>query len=120
VIRVHVAHDNPLLRDTLAAALSHEADLWVKEASPEGREGLARVDDAKIDVLVLAVPPHEDAAGEVARYRRLTPTTRIVGVYSHPKVRDGMAAAGADAVVDEYAGLGPLLEAIRRVAPLEG
>ena len=39
MIRVHVAHDNPLLRDTLASALAAEPDIEVVEKSPEGDAG---------------------------------------------------------------------------------
>ena len=77
------------------------------------------MDDARIDVLVLAVSPREHAFEEVTRYRRLTPTTKIVGIYRTRRVRNEMIAAGVDATVDELDGLGVLLAAVRRVAPFD-
>lgn len=119
MIRVHVAHDNHLLRDALAVALSAEPDIEVVGESPEGAVGMERLEESRADVLVLWVPWRERPFEEITRYRRAAPTTRIVGLYSHTSIRNEMLAAGADAVVDEEDGLGPLLEAIRRVAPFE-
>lgn len=116
-IRVHIAHDNPLQRDTLAYALAAQPDIKVVEMSPEGEAGLEKVDDRRADVLLLAIPNWEEVFEEVCRYRRLTPTTKIVGLYRTGQGKNGMIAAGADAVVDEYAGLAELIKAIRRVAP---
>lgn len=118
MIRVHIAHDNHLLRDGVAFALSHEPDIKVVEVSPEGRAGLDAFDDDAVDVLILWVPWPEPPFEEVTRYRKKAPTTRIVGLYTHTKMRNEMIAAGADEVVDEAAGLAPLLAAIRRVAPI--
>lgn len=116
-IRVHVAHDNPLLRDTLAFALAAQPDIQIVEISPEGEAGMQRVNDRRTDVLVLAVSPREPVFDEVVRYRRLTPTTKIVGLYTTRSVKHQMVAAGTDAVVFEHDGLGAVIEAVRLVAP---
>jgi DNA-binding NarL/FixJ family response regulator len=118
VIRVHIAHDNHLLRDALAAALAHETDIEVVEVSPEGAAGLDAFDDRRADVLILWVPWRTKPFDEIARYRRAAPTTKIVGLYTHSSVRNEMIAAGADEVVDEADGMAPLLGAIRRLMPL--
>lgn len=119
MIRVHLAHDNHLLRDALAVALAREPDIQIVEISPEGAAGLERFDDGRADVLVLSVPWRERPFEEITRYRREAPTTRIIGLYAHSTVRNEMIAAGADAVVDEADGIAPLVDAIRRLGPIE-
>jgi len=57
LIKVHVAHDNPLLRETLASSLAAQPGIKIVQMSPEGEVGLGQVDDRRTDVLVLAVPP---------------------------------------------------------------
>ncbi len=118
MIRVHIAHDNHLLRDALAIALQRESDIEVVDVSPEGAVGLEAVDDGGIDVLILWVPWRTEPFIEITRYRRAAPTSRIIGLYTHSSIRNQMIAAGADAVVDEADGLRPLLDAIRQFAPL--
>lgn len=81
MIKVHVAHDNPLLRDTLAFSLAAQPDIKLVQMSPEGEEGQRRVDDSRTDVLVVAVGPREQPFDEVTRYRQLPSTTKIVGIY---------------------------------------
>jgi DNA-binding NarL/FixJ family response regulator len=120
VIRVHIAHDNRLLRDTLAIAVSRESEFEIVEISPEGAAGLDAVSEARPDVLVLWVPWRTQPFDEITRYRAAAPETRIVGLFTHSSVRNEMIAAGADAVVDEADGLAPLIEAIRRVASVRG
>lgn len=115
VIRVHVAHDNHLMRDALALALSHQPDIDVVEESPEGAIGLEAFDDRRADVLVLWVPWRERPFEEMTRYRRAAPTTKIVGLYTDGSIKREMISAGADAVVDEADGLAPLLDAIRHL-----
>ncbi len=117
MIRVHIAHDNHLLRDSLSFALSREPDIEVIEISPEGAAGLEAVSDTRADVLVLWVPWRTQPFDEITRYRRAAPSMKIVGLFTHSSVRNEMIAAGADAVVDEADGLAPLVEAIRQVAP---
>ncbi len=119
MIRVHIAHDNRLLRDALTAALAREPDIAIVEVSPEGGTGLERFDDRRADVLILWVPWRERPFEEITRYRREAPTTRIIGLYTHSTVRNEMIAAGADAVIDEADGLAPLIDAIRRLGPIE-
>ena len=65
VIRVHIAHDNHLMRDTLAVALSAQLDIKVVEESPEGAAGLEHFDDSRADVLVLWVPWRERLTADV-------------------------------------------------------
>jgi DNA-binding NarL/FixJ family response regulator len=117
VIRVHIAHDNHLLRDSVGLALSREPRIEVVESSPEGAAGLEAVSDERADVLVLWVPWRTQPFDEITRYRRAAPSMKIVGLFTHTSVRNEMIAAGADAVVDEADGLIPLIEAIRSVAP---
>jgi len=116
VIRVHIAHDNHLLRDSLTIALGRETGIDVVEISPEGEAGLEAVSDERADVLILWVPWRTQPFHEIARYRLAAPTMKIVGLFTHASVRNEMIAAGADAVVDEADGLVPLVEAVRRVA----
>ena len=117
MIRLHIAHDNHLLRDALAIALQREPDIEVVEVSPEGASGLEAVDDGRCDVLILWVPWRTEPFTEITRYRRAVPTSRIIGLYTHSSIRNQMIAAGADAVVDEADGLQPLLDAIRQFTP---
>jgi DNA-binding NarL/FixJ family response regulator len=117
VIRVHIAHDNHLLRDSLSLALSREPEIEVIEISPEGATGLEAVADSRADVLILWVPWRTQPFDEITRYRRAAPAMKIVGLFTHSSVRNEMIAAGADAVVDEADGLATLIEAVRRVAP---
>ena len=117
MIRVHIAHDNHLLRDALAVALAQEPDLKVVETSPEGAVGLEAVDDSRADVLLLWVPWRLEPFNEITRYRRAAPTTKIIGLYTHSSMRNQMIAAGADAVIDEGDGLESLLATIRQVMP---
>lgn len=117
MIRVHIAHDNHLLRDSLAIALSREPGIEIAEISPEGAAGLEAVSEERADVLVLWVPWRTQPFDEIKRYRRAAPGMKIVGLFTHSSVRNEMIAAGADAVVDEADGLAPLIDALRRVAP---
>lgn len=118
MIRVHIVHDNHLLRDTLAIALDREPGIETVEMSPEGATGLEAVSDGHADVLVLWVPWRTQPFDEIARHRRAAPGMKIVGLYTHTSVRNEMIAAGADTAVDEADGLDSLIEAIRRVAPV--
>lgn len=117
VIRVHIAHDNQLLRDSLSVALGRESHFNIVASSPEGAAGLEAVSQERADVLVLWVPWRTQPFDEITRYRQAAPAMKIVGLFTHASVRNEMIAAGADAVVDEADGLAPLVGAIRRVAP---
>lgn len=114
MIRVHVVHDHPVVRDSLSQSLGRERDIVVVGVSPDGAAGAEAVRRSRSDVIVLTPSWREPPAVWVGRYRDVAPAARIV-LLQPASGEDGSEVAGADAAVIT-GGLVELLASIRCVA----
>lgn len=116
-IRVHVACDHEIIRRSLAALLDSDESLDVIRTSPEGVRGLEAVRNTRADVLVLAVPPHEDIAQHADWYRQAISDAGIVGFAVTDEQAEGYRTAGIEEIIYSHNSTADLSQAIHRVAP---
>jgi two-component system response regulator DesR len=119
MIRVMIAEDVPLLRESLAAVLELEDDLTVVAAVERGDEIVDGAIRARPDVALLDIDlPGLDGISAAARLREALPDCRAVvltGLTRPGHLRRALAA-GASGFVLKHAVPQTLVDAIRKVA----
>ncbi|MDH6135770.1 two-component system response regulator DesR [Kitasatospora sp. MAA4] len=119
MIRVLIAEDMRLLRETLVSLLSLEDDIEVVAELEDGSAILPAVDRLRPDVALLDIElPELDGISAAAEVHRLFPDCRVViltGLSSPAQLRRGLDARVAGFLV-KNAGSQEVVSAIRRVA----
>lgn len=108
MIRVHVVHEERVMREAIADALSREPGLSVVGLSGHDCRDVAR---SRPDVVLHSVGHRSDVAQLVADCRELSPRAKIV-LLLLGGIRDGVGST-ADAAVDASDGLAALAAAVR-------
>lgn len=117
-IRVHIACDEPNYRSSIAGLLAGRDDLEVVGAGPEGEVGIAALKKVEPDVLVLAVPPSEDAAAHTELYKgAVSETTGVVAFCTVASQEAGYRNAGVEAIIHSSDPPQALQEAIYSASP---
>jgi two-component system response regulator DesR len=119
VIRVLVAEDTAILRDTLVAVIDLQPDLEVVAQLPSGGAIVRTAAETTADVALLDIDlPEMDGLSAAAELRREVPGCRVLILTAHAQPRNLRAALAA-----EVAGFLPkdtpaseLIDAIREVA----
>lgn len=117
-IRVLLADDHVIVRQSIAGRLAAEPDIEVvAKAASSGEMALELARRVRPDVVVMDI----DMAGiggveATRRIREELPQVRIVGLSMHvePKIKQTMRDAGADAYLTKEASIEELLAAIRK------
>lgn len=119
MIRVLIAEDMRLLRETLVSLLSLEDDIEVVAALENGSEIVPAVRQLRPDVALLDIElPGLDGVGAAGELHRLFPDCRVViltGLASPAQLRRGLDAKVAGFLV-KNAGSQEVVSAIRQVA----
>ena len=119
MIRVVLADDHTLVRESLAHIIGFEDDLEIVGLASDGIEALTEVERHQPDVVLLDIQmPNMDGIAACRRIRAQWPKIRIgllTGLDGNEALFQSLLA-GADAFVLKDAGRGELLKAIRRMA----
>ncbi len=117
-VRVVVADDHTLVRQSVIKALSAEPELEVAGEAADGPGAIAAVKQTDPDILVLDIAmPGMDGLAVAEELRRDKPELRIVFLSMHDDDASLQRAVqlGAHAFVSKAASLDELLEAVRTV-----
>jgi DNA-binding NarL/FixJ family response regulator len=119
MIRVVLADDHTLVRDSLGHIITFEDDMEVVGMANDGLQAIEVVDEYRPDVVLLDIQmPNMDGIEACRRIRAKWPHIRIgllTGLDGNEALFQSLLA-GADAFVLKDAGRGELLRAIRRMA----
>lgn len=119
MIRVVLADDHTLVRESLGHIIGYEEDMEVVGMGSDGLEALALVEQLQPDIVLLDIQmPNMDGIAACRRIRAQWPDIGIgllTGLDGNEALFQSMLA-GADAFVLKDAGRGELLNAIRRMA----
>jgi DNA-binding NarL/FixJ family response regulator len=118
-IRVLVADDHPLMRESMVALLASQEDLEVVGQAASGVEVLELVATLAPDVIVMDVRmPEMDGIEATRRLTASGAPARVVGVSAeaHDTVRERLVQAGATTLVSKEDLFEQLLPAIRAAA----
>ncbi len=118
-IRVLLADDHDVVRESLASLLAEEVDILVTAQASDGHEAVQLARSVRPDVVLLDVNmPELNGIQAAAAIRAELPDTRIVGLSMHDDkdTENRMFAAGADAFVAKDDSSEDLLDTIRRDA----
>jgi len=117
-IRVLLVDDHPLVRRTLAEALSDEDDLIVVGECEDGSQVVEAAARLRPDVVCMDVSmPVMDGLAATEALRAARSEARVVVLTGEGSdVRARAVAAGARALVPKGTRLGPLLRCLRTVA----
>jgi DNA-binding NarL/FixJ family response regulator len=117
-IRVLVADDHPMMRESLGFMLKNHADVcWIGEAA-DGAEAIEKTSELRPDVILMDLQMPEVAGFEaIAAIRKLHPTCHIIVLTTYPgDVRATTAVAlGAKAYILKSTPSAEILNTIREV-----
>ena len=119
MIRILLADDHVLVRESLRGILEREPDMQVVAEASDGHAALARAQDSAPDVLVTDISmPGLDGLALVQRLTQALPGIRVMALSSHldRRILANMLEAGALGYVNKAAGRQELLAGIRAVA----
>jgi len=118
-IRVLLADDHPILRDSLSQWLALQPDVSVVGEAVDGREAVALAEELRPDVCVMDVSmPGLSGIEATRRLTRGRSNVRIIAVTQHSDSETvaAMLEAGAVGFVVKSDGVDELLRAVRAVA----
>ena len=118
-IKIMLADDHKMFRETLKIPLNAEADFQVIAEAGQGKELLALLEQYQPDVLVLDINLPDIHGIELAKYiSRERPLIKILALsgYTEKIFIDEMLQAGAMGYVVKSAGSDELITAVRTVA----
>lgn len=119
MIRLILADDHAILRESLRGVLERESDLQVVAEAGDGQHALALAREHAPDVLVTDISmPGLDGLALVKRMQQEVPAVHILALSSHldRRILANMLDAGALGYVNKAAGRQELLAGIRAVA----
>jgi DNA-binding NarL/FixJ family response regulator len=122
-VRVVVADDHAMFRESVAEMLSLDPDIEVVGQAENGADAVAIVTEKRPDVVVLDVEmPVMGAQAAMRRMSRLDPPPRfvIVTVFAEPRLVRELLRLGASAYLPKTAYLRELVAAVHVVARNEG
>ncbi|OZM81115.1 response regulator transcription factor [Pseudonocardia sp. MH-G8] len=115
-IRVLIVDDHPVVRDGLRGVLDGEADMQVVGEAGHGAEALARVRDARVDVVLMDLRmPVMGGVEAIRELRRIAPEVRVLVLTTYDTDRDVLPAieAGATGYLLKDTARDELLRAVR-------
>src|SRR5687768_14618588 len=119
MIRLLIADDQMLVRESLAQILGYEEDIEIIGLACDGSEAIAMASRLRPDVALIDLNmPGIDGLEATRRIRALSPGTHIAlltGLDSEAALFQGLLA-GAEAYVLKESGRPELLKAIRRLS----
>lgn len=118
-IRIFLADDHRMFRETLRTPLDAEPDMEVVGEASSGYEVIEKIGAAKPDILILDINLPDLSGIEIATLvRKGFPEIRIVALsgYAEKMFVDEMLKAGAQAYVVKSAGADELVFALRAVS----
>ena len=121
-VRVVVADDHDMVRESLAHALDEDEGIEVVGRAADGSHALELVARERPDVVVMDVQmPGMDGVAATREIVAHWPRVRVVGVSASdgPRTADRMQSAGASEFVSKHAPAALLIAAIREVAALD-
>jgi two-component system NarL family response regulator len=119
VIRLLLADDHAIVRESLREILAREPDLDIVGEAGDGLAALALARDLAPDILLTDISmPGLDGVALAQRMRQECPGTRVLALSSHldRRILTNMLDAGALGYVNKAAGRIELLSGIRAVA----
>lgn len=119
MIRLVLADDHTIVRESLRSILESEADLEVVAEASDGHDALALAQQHLPDVIVTDISmPGINGPDLVKRIKNDAPTVRILALSSHldRRILASMLDAGTLGYVNKAAGRQELLSGIRAVA----
>ncbi|MFW5803094.1 MAG: response regulator [Verrucomicrobiota bacterium] len=121
-LRVLVADDHDLVRESLAALLEEEENIAVVAKASDGRETIRLAQAVRPDVVLMDVSmPELDGIQAATAIRAELPEIRIVGLSMHSdsKTETRMLNAGAEAFLPKDASPEELVAVIRNACPAQ-
>jgi DNA-binding NarL/FixJ family response regulator len=114
IVRVLIADDHKIVRDSIRAFLSQQRPLWEISEASDGREAVEQFRNNDVDVAVLDIVM-EPMGGVAAAYeiRRIRPDAKIVFISNH-------YAPGEASTITRLLGAGafvPKSEAVKALIP---
>lgn len=118
-IRVLVADDHTILRQSISEMLQRDGGLEVVGQAGDGSEAVSLAEDTRPDVVLLDIEmPVMGAQGAIERIAALSPASRIVilTMYDEPGLMRDLLAHGASAYLVKTVSSGELISTVKSVA----
>lgn len=118
-IRILLADDHAILRDSLSQALQEEQDLEIVGQAGDGRAAVEKARELRPDIVVMDINmPHLNGIEATREIRQQAPGVRVIALSMHsakPCVKE-IFRAGASGYVHKNCGFDELMRAVRAVA----
>ena len=118
-IRIILADDHRLIRESLAQLIGREPDMALLAEAADGHEAVTLAEGLRPDVVVMDFAmPHKDGREAIREIREALPDVRVIGLSVGDSETTGraMRASGAAAFVNKHTSPRVLLDAIRHHA----
>lgn len=118
-IRILLADDHTILRDSLSQALQEEQDVEIVGQAGDGRAAVEKARELRPDIVVMDINmPHLNGIEATREIQQQAPGVRVIALSMHsakPCVKE-VFRAGASGYVHKNCGFDELMRAVRAVA----
>ena len=118
MIRILLADDHTVFRQSLKEVIENEADFSVVREASSGREAISRAAGEDLDLILLDISmPDAHGLDVLKQLKQTCPRTRVLILSMHPEMQYGLRAlkAGASGYLTKDCEVAELVAAIRRV-----